>query len=362
MMKQQWTFTDAPRVALVSGFWGQNIGNAFFNVGGKWILEQIFGSTNVGFVQDQPGYRTFHNQKNGNPKNDIEYLRLLDLDYIVLQGPLLTEGFQHLWRPTFKELTRRGTKIILMGAAFFKFRDAELKAAKSFLEEFPPALISTRDSRSFEILSGWDLSAPLYDGLDSAFFAPKAFSPFKVHDCPYYAFNFDRYPEPTIELNGQNSSADFHFDADGAAWDLTTPSFVSKLAHRSKVQAYLGHLLDRRDLPETLNNKLILRPEHRYNPHMTYKIYQHKNALASDEPWTYFSIYANSTLTLADRVHACVATLAYGNPAMLFTPSPRAALFERVGCGDIKKHPVILDLEYLEEERMKQLEWLKSKI
>ncbi len=52
--------SQAPRVALVSGHWGQNIGNAFFNMGGKWILESLFGPGEVAFIQDQPGYRTFH--------------------------------------------------------------------------------------------------------------------------------------------------------------------------------------------------------------------------------------------------------------------------------------------------------------
>lgn len=356
------TSSENPRVALVSGFWGQNVGNAFFNIGGKWILEQIFGSGQVEFVQDQPGYRTFHNQLKGNPKNDVEFLRLLDLDYIVLQGPLLTVGLRHLWEPTLKELTSRGTKIILLGAAFFKFRDSEFQAAKAFLEEYKPALISTRDSESFKILSTWDLGIPLYDGMDSAFFAPKAFKPFKVADERYYAFNFDRYPEPTIELGAKMNTSDFWFEADGTGWNLHTPNLVSKLAHRSKVQAYLGHLLDRRKLPAELNGRLVIRPEHRTNPHMTYKVYQHPNAVCSDEPWTYFTIYANSALTLADRVHACVATLAYGNPAMLFTPSPRAALFERVGAGDIKKHPVSLDMDWLEEERVKQVEWIRNHI
>lgn len=348
-------------MALVSGFWGQNIGNAFFNIGGKWILEQVFGEERVAFIQDQPGYRTFHNQLKGNPRNDVELLRFLDVDYIVLQGPMLTEGFPHLWRSTFKELTKRGAKIILLGAAFFKFRSTEVDVCKSFLEEFRPHLISTRDSVSFQLLEAMNLNVPLYDGVDSAFFAPKAYTPFNFMCGDYYSFNFDRYPEPTIELD-KNMGEGATFEFDGRAWALRAPKLVSKLAHRSKVQAYLGHLLDRRDLPGSLNGRFILRPEHRFNPHMTYKIYQHPNAIASDEPWTYFNVYANTVLTLADRVHACVATLAYGRPAMLFTPSPRAHLFERVSCGNVRDRPVSIDLSFLEEERRREVDWLRQTI
>ncbi|MFV1362628.1 polysaccharide pyruvyl transferase family protein [Mycolicibacterium elephantis] len=351
----------APRVALVSGFWGQNIGNAFFNIGGKWILEQVFGHGEVDFIQDQPGYRTFHNAANGNPTNDVGYLQYLDVDYIVLQGPLLTETIAALWASTLTALKKRGTKVILMGAAFFKFTDRELAQARRFLEEFPPALIATRDSRSYCILESWQLGVPLFDGLDSAFFAPKAYSPFKTSGLDYYAFNFDRYPEPTINI-GDSVTDGIRFEADGVTWNLRVPPLVSWLAHRSKVQAYVGHALDRRKLPKELNGRKIIRPEHRFNPHMTYKIYQHANAIASDEPWTYFTTYANSRMTLADRVHACVVTLAYGRPAMLFTPSARAALFDRVGCGDIRNRPVSIDPAYLENERQNELAWLMAHV
>ncbi|MFN3856350.1 MAG: polysaccharide pyruvyl transferase family protein [Caulobacter sp.] len=350
-----------PTVALVSGFWGQNIGNAFFNIGGKWILEQVFGEGSVAFIQDQPGYRTFHDQSKGNPANDIEFLRLLDCEYVVLQGPLLTLGYEKLWRRTFAELTARGTKIILLGAAFFKFRPEEFAAARAFIEEFKPALISTRDSRSYEEIKSWGLDIPLFDGMDSAFFAPKAYTPFALAGPPYFAFNFDRYPEPTVTIGStKTATADTAFEWQGQWWSLETPKLVSKLAHRSKVQAYLGHLLDNRKLPAELAGRTVLRPEHRFNPHMTYKIYQHPNAVASDEPWTYFNIYANAELVLADRVHACVAALAYGRPAMLFTPSPRQALFARVGAGEIRNRPVTVDGDWLEEERAKEVAWVKD--
>ena len=95
------------KVALVSGFWSQNIGNGFFNVGGKWVLEQIFGEGNVQFIQDSPSYRTFYNQKNGNPKNFASLYERLDIDYLVLQGPCMTSTMSKIWEPTFKYLPSR---------------------------------------------------------------------------------------------------------------------------------------------------------------------------------------------------------------------------------------------------------------
>lgn len=349
----------SPRVALVSGFWGQNIGNAFFNIGGKWILEQVFGEGEVAFIQDNPGYRTFHNQAKGPPGNDDLYIERLDVDYLVLQGPLLTQSFQALWGKTLSKLKARGVKILLVGSAFFKFRQAELDSVKGFLAELRPELITTRDARTYSILKDWGLEVPLYNGIDSAFYVPKAYQPFKlINGVGYVAFNFDRYPEPTIEFGRAKGDKSFEFN--GEVWSLKTPRLVSWLAHRSKVQAYLGHVLDRRKLPDRLLGYDVIRPEHRFNPHMTYKIYQHAGAVSSDEPWSFFNYYANSALTLSDRVHACVATLAYGGSAMLFTPSPRAALLERVGAHGIKEEPVSLCMDQLESERRDQLTWIKS--
>jgi polysaccharide pyruvyl transferase WcaK-like protein len=280
-----------------------------------------------------------------------------------MQGPLLTATADKLWCRTLRSLIARGTKIILLGAAFFKYTAAEFAAVDSFLEQFPPVAISTRDSRSFEILKSWDKGIPLYDGLDSAFFVPKAYTPFRFSIEPYLVLTFDRFPEPDIHLGaGRDPTASVAFEYRGKTWNLYVPKLQDYFSHKGKATAYLGHLLDFRTLPAEIDGLLVMRPGHRFNPHMTFKIYRHANSVASDEPWTYFNIYANSELVLADRVHACVLTLAFGHDAMLFTPSPRQALFARVGVTEIRQRPVGIDMARLEEERMKQLAWLKDRL
>jgi len=349
-----------PRVALVSGFWAQNIGNAFFNIGGKWVLEQAFGQGNVQFIQDQPAYRTFYDQSKGVPQNYANLLHDLDIDFIVLQGPMMTSTFRAIWEQAFKAFKQRGVKVILLGAAFFKYTPREIADVKSFLGEYPPAIISTRDAKSYEIIKDW--VPQTYNGIDSAFFVPKAFSPLRFRN-EYMTFNFDRFPEPTISFGKDASkSTGSSFDFDNKTWNLCIPAIQNKFSHKGKATAYLGHLLDKRKLPESIDGTKIIRPEHRYSPHITHKIYQHPNSFVSDETFTYFSVYAGTKLTLADRVHACVMTLAYGNPAMLFTPSPRQALFSRLGLTEIRNKPVVLDPEYLESERQAELDFLKNAI
>lgn len=342
-----------PRVALVSGFWGQNIGNAFFNVGGKFFLERVFGKGQVDFILDQPGYRTFNDQTKGNPKNDFGLLRQLDVDFVVLQGPMLTVTFPKLWDETFSALTARGTKIILLSAAFFKYTEAEKEVTREFLRKYPATVISTRDSYSYEALRG--VTKFTYSGIDSGFFVNDAYNPFNLVCAPCVALTFDRFPEPNIMLDDHPQGYDVSFEYFGHRWYLSSPTIQSVFSKRGKWQAYIGAMLDRRYLPVEVCGMCVVRPEHRFNPHVTWKIYRHPSALVSDEPYTYLTVYGNSALTLSDRVHACVATLAYGNPAMLFTPSPRARLFERVGLGQIKQRPVVLDPVVLVEEKKAQL-------
>lgn len=348
------------RVALVSGFWAQNIGNAYFNVGGKWALEQVFGEGKVQFIQDKPQYRTFYDQSRGEPNNYVGLHEMLSVDYLVLQGPLFTKNFEKIWGNTLRKLTKRGVKYICLGAAFFKYTEEEASVVKQFLTEVPPAFISTRDSNTYNLLK--DSGIPTHDGIDSAFFVPRAIKPISFTE-EYYAFNFDRFPEPTISLDTiRPSEHDFSFEHEEQKWGLNLPKLQQKLSISGKSQAYLGHLLDRRRLPKTINDIKIIRPEHRYVPHMTHKIYQHPNSFVSDETFTYFSVYASSKLTLADRVHACVMTLAYGNPAMLFTVSPRQSLFARLGLEEIRNRPVSLSSERLQEAQEGVIGFMKKQV
>ncbi|MBN2906255.1 MAG: polysaccharide pyruvyl transferase family protein [Rhodobacteraceae bacterium] len=351
----------APRIALVAGQWGQNIGNAFFNLGGRHALEQVFGPGSVGFFQDQPNYRTLHNKHRGNPGTHAELIADLDIDALVLQGPVLNAWFRKSWEQAFAILRDRGVRIILHSAAFFKFRPDEFAAVRDFVSEFPPALISTRDSRSCAVLRDWLPGVPIYDGIDAGFFLPDCLQPFELgQNSDYIVCNFDRYPEPDIlpAVPGDPAAVTIA----GRGYLLRVPQRLNRMAKASKIQAYLGDLTDRRRLPASLDGLRILRPEHRFFPHMTHKIYRHPGAIVSDEPWSYATVYAHSGMTLSDRVHACVATLAYGNPAMLFTPSPRAALFERLGLAQIRDRPVRLCPDRLSAAKAAQIDWMRAHV
>jgi hypothetical protein len=348
-----------PDVVMVYGFWGQNIGNAFFNVGGEWVLGEAFDRHYVGKIQDQPGYWTFHKQERGNFSGSLDLIGKVEAKLLVLQGPMLTETFSSLWSSTLAELSARGTRVLLLGAGLFRFTAAEVSAARAFVRSSGISAMVTRDSDTFEALGA---DVPLsHNGIDSAFFTPDSVPPVGLRLDPYYCFTFDRYPEPDIALGrGPMSRVDASFDFAEKHWNLRIPRASAWFAKRGKAQAYLGHMLDRRRLPTVLNGHEIVRLEHRTNPHLPWKVYKHGPAVASDEPYTYLSVYSGTALTLSDRVHACVATLAYGNPARLFTPSPRARLFDRLGLSAIRERPMTLPSRVLEGAKREELEFLRG--
>jgi len=124
----------------------------------------------------------------------------------------------------------------------------------------------------------------------------------------------------------------------------------------------LGSLIDGRKLNNEFLGHTIIRPEHRFSPHIKVKIYKRPNSIVSDEPFTYLTLYGTSALTLSDCAHACVATLAYGNPAMLFSLSPRTRIFDRLGLSEIRNKPVTLSADKLESERQGVLSFLRNNL
>jgi hypothetical protein len=77
--------------------------------------------------------------------------------------------------------------------------------------------------------------------------------------------------------------------------------------------------------------------------------------LVSDVPEDYLTLYSQVTETHSDRVHACVASMAYGNKARLYSKTPRKALFAKVGAEKVTEKVCQLDLAKLSELKSRQI-------
>jgi hypothetical protein len=339
-------------IALVAGFWGQNIGNAFFNLGGLRCLEAA--GHHVFPIQDQPAYWTFRNESKGSYANRWPVLDALDVDLVVLQGPVFTRNFASIWADDLCRLGARGVRWAALSAGFRSYSEEERAVARDVIEQVPPLFLSTRDPLTASMLRH---EAPaVRSGIDSAFFLPRAYSPPRVA-AEYIALCFDHYLEPDV---GEAAAAG-HELPNGRTIAVEFRASRDALPRRSKAHAYVAQLADRRRAPTEVAGYQVVRPEHRTNPHVPIKIYRKPNAIASDEPWTYAAVYANAALTVSDRVHACVASLAYGTPARLHNPTTsRKVLFDPVGADRIEHEVVTVSRGVLDDAWGSLVEFLEG--
>lgn len=345
---------------LVNGFWGQNIGNAFFNLGGHYALQQALGHGRVSFIQDQPAYWTFRNEAKGNYSRAFDLIGTVETDLVVVQGPVLTPNFGRIWSPTLRQLAVKQRQWAGIGIGLRQYTDAEKVTVASTLREYPPLFIATRDESTFDFLKSLRLPRTLlHNGIDSAFFCRFAYVPPAISlSRPLVALTFDHFPEPELVPDAGGT-----IELDGERYRPVSGRLSQRLATIGKATAIVAHALRPHNAPPEIASMPIVRPSHRTNPHLPSIIYRQPGGFASDEPFSYLAIYAAAALTLSDRVHACVASLCYGNAAMFFnTTTKRSVLLDRVGCREVNERPVTLDASVIERERDMLIEFIQRAV
>lgn len=345
------------RVACINGYWCTNIGNAFYNLGAEYVLRQVFGDENVHMIFDQTAYIN----RGKNIPTAVDYYAHLNVDYVVLLGPVLTRNFLNIWRATLDALKKRGIGYMILSAGMMKTDAWSIENIKAYFKENPPYLMTTRDRDTYREFSG--CVDKIYDGICFAFFMPECVKPVSTDLKPVLAVNFDKIDEPRLYLD-EEKDADMSFGFGGHTISLKYKGLLSSIARKTDrftdALIYMKSILPRGKRPEKLGEYTIIRTDHRFSPMFKGKAFRYANSFCADVPQTYANIYAEAELTLSDRVHACAVTLAYGNAACFFAKTGRSALLERVGAQGIENHPVKLDMAALEEEKWKLLEYLKS--
>ena len=353
------------KVIVTGGGWSTNVGNGFFNMGTVHLLQTVLPDAQILLLSDQPGNLNFVNRK--APPNSLNLFHYIDADVVVLHGSVLTRHLPRIWAESFRKLRERGTKLVFISSGLFEYDEPEIKACREFLEQNPPFLFVSRDSDTYGYFA--DLAEHSYDGIDSAFFLPQAFTPTGLGLPPYITVNFDKSPEPTIacSMNGDGSemtdaptgNGAVQFDLDEKCWQVSFPRFRQHLSKRlHKFYPYFESFAPLRRKPESVAGKMIVRVDHQFNPICLKKLFRSPNSFCWDLPAPYLCLYANTQLTLTDRIHAAVATLVYGKPAMLFSSSGRARILERVGVKGISRKPVYLDQPKVAEQKRKMLQFL----
>lgn len=357
--------TKNTKVAYCTGFWCTNIGNAFFSMGVEYVLKKILGEKNVTLVSDYQTYTNGIGKRFYKHKNQLNYISDLDVDYIVLAGPVLSKFFLKMWKDTIIELSKKNKGYILLSAGIMKLDDKSKKEIIEFFKEYPPYMFVSRDKKTFDIFGKYAKNS--YDGICFSMFVTDYYSPC-IMDCnPYITINLDKIKEPKIILNNVNKkNGNKQFEFEDNNYEIIESRLFNKIT--SKTDRYTDALIYMLSLfpSNTINDKIgdydVVRTDHRFHPHIRSKIYNKPNSFCADLPYGYLNIYHNSKLTISDRVHACAVTMAFGNSAMLLSKTNRSELLDRLGANSIYKKPTKLDLNFVKNEKDKMVDWISERL
>lgn len=352
------------RTFVIPVHWSTNIGNAFFALGIEYLLKKVLANANIIMFGDQAAYFSlipgFNYRK--EPKYSLHYIDYLRIDYIVLTGSVLTCQFPRVWERTLRELHLKGVKILFIGVGQYDYSEKEVELCRNLLKKYPPYVFISRDHITF--MNFHDICSYSYNGIDGAYFLPDLFQPVETDLPPYVVFNFDKMPEPRVEIVNNSpikkNSNTFCFRRQ--TWKVDFPRF--QMAASKTLKKGFSFVLGAFGLHGTKQNRIgdlmIVRTDHQVNPIMLKKLYRGPNSFAADIPYSYLNIYSQTELTLTDRIHAALVTMAYGRPAMLFSRSNRALIIDRVGGHEVLSKPTFLDLKRLKDEKKKMIEFLRS--
>lgn len=314
-------------VGLFTSVYFNNIGNGFIDLGAEATLKEAMpqdaslvkisqcanfaASMGKSFaLKENPmiNWIWVHTmQKYGKKLHDKSYdtistldvfsvAKIVKLDVLIIPGCVLTVPFFTIYGKLLEDKVNEGCKLVFLGASGNYYTDYEIKTVSSYLRRLKPYAIMCRDSVAYD--NYHDLAPYTYNGIDNVFFVNK----------------------------------------------LALPKLETTLGHYVVVNLEEPKHKDlKKHLVETLTSegKNIIYTNHKPFPYSKVsELVKEKNTMVSDYPLDYLNLYRNVDCVYSDRVHACIPTLSFGNKAVLFSDSPRKALFENVGIKHIDAKPL----------------------
>jgi hypothetical protein len=337
---------------LVENCTWANIGDGFYQMSVTVMLQRLFPHWDI-YQQDGPQSRSFRY----GPRFAPNVLNLMDYqraDLHVFTGPVVGQQLLTRYRKIIETITRRGDRYALISCSGSMIQDKYLEEQHRFFKDNPPVVFATRDPMTYQMFADDVPSA--YDGVCAAWFVNQL--PVDEVDLggPFFNSTFYDQPEP-----------EFHFtDANAEPPVLALKPRKNLLGLPwTKAKQFEGFL---RTYPSEVSGLRIVRPRHATTSRYAHLNFRAPNSYVSSNPLHYLALYKSARFTVSDRVHACVASLAFGRPAKLLFHDNRCSLFDRVGLdaearkGFMQLDPAVLQREQqaLEQYLVEQLGSLDS--
>jgi len=298
------------KIGCYIGAWTYNIGNAFCNLGMEYVCRKAFPEATLYPIGDAVRYLFNHNVTGRRlAANCFEIGEVADIDLLVYAGMSICDEFIADNGPTFLNAAKRGIAFLGLAIGASRYTSEEAVNYIGFAKRLGRYAMIARDDDTFSMFDG--KLDHLYCGIDNAFSLSHAYLPPKLSLGKYDVVNFDAEDAP-------------------------------------------------HELPETCGK--TVHTHHKFSGDLPQDFFSKQETLISDMPWDYLSLYANCRTTYSDRVHACVASLSYGNKAMLFNSTPRKSLFARFGLEEITERPCSIESETLDHEIERQIELVRKAV
>jgi len=327
--------------------WKSNIGNGFIDAGARETINQAFPDAEVieasGFpnlVANRKPLGEFAGicrilQRFGGdqirekllsrstlPERIVNIGELVDVDLCVLPGCVLYDHVFEKYDKTIQHILDQDVPLVILGGGGGNYSPETVEYVRDYIEGIDNLGLITRDSTAYQKYK--DIADYAYDGIDCAFFISDWYDPVTANQ-KFVTTTFDKTKAPTIRTGGYREIRTDH-----------TP-FGDERPYQGAIKKYI----------EKYRSQEFFTSEHLFT---------------SDSIEDYLFLYANAVETHADRIHACVPALAYGNPARFYFDTPRAKLFDRILNEDISRGVVRLDQETLQTEKANQVSALKEAV
>lgn len=312
-----------------------NIGNGMIAKGAKALLERAFPESEIIESSAFPYFMSDVAVENGGEEglqnSTVGVGDFVDVDAAVLPGCVLYPHPLRRHLPLFQRLNEFSTPVFLVGAGGNDYEADTKRAVSKLLKKASISGLITRDEPAYEAYS--DIVPEAHSGMDCAFFIDEWHKPPKA-DRDFVTATFDKVEEP--EFSDETEIVRPHH----APFDLLRDVYEGAGLVGSMLKA--GRRF-------TSDNELKT----------AYDELKKNNLFISDDLKDYAFFYANASEVHADRIHACVPGLMYGNKVKFYYETPRARLFDGM-VDETEDGFEVINEEILHEKKEKQTAWLSS--
>lgn len=309
-------------VGVENSSWN-NIGDAFYANSVESIVSQVLPGSLVAPIES-PHLRSFRPLVVPSQSTYCELGLSQICDLAVLCGPILNHfrGYYHrlishfmLNKIPYIMLSIHGT-IEKSGLAI------------DCINSYPPLLIVTRDSSTFEFLRHRLTNVPVYNSLCFAYYSSRLIPALPLaSSASYLASSIYKKRSPnykTLIVDRIINDVDYR-----ESWLRCLSVQPSSSALKRFLRAR------RRNTSETtVDGYKVIHSVHDTSHKLTDLAYSEKPAYFSRRPEGYLSIYKSASLTITDRVHAAIATLSHGVPAIYTSTSFRDGAITNCNVAD----------------------------